>query len=774
MPQPLKRTPEQGYRRRTQLHHQPPARQAWFAGKLRWLLAVVLFIPLLLHIQVLDKQVRTQFEGKRWALPARVYARPLEVYPTMRLNPGEFATELAALNYREANPLVEEGDYYKQGNDFYIKTRQFSFWDGQEPSREIRVRFKQEEGVTQLADLQNRQSLALLRLDPQLIGKIYPSHNEDRMLVQMGEIPPLLIKALTSIEDRNFYEHMGLSVRAIVRATLENFRAGEMVQGGSTLTQQLVKNYFLSPERTLKRKINEALMALLLEWHYEKDQILEAYLNEVYLGQDGSLSIHGIGLGSWFYFNRPVHQLKLPEIALLVGMARAASFYNPRKYPDRAWKRRSLVLDLMAQQGVISPAEAEDAKQAPLNVTPERPLSISPYPSFLELVRRQLREDYREEDLQSEGLQVFTTLDPFIQRQAEQSLTTQIKQLEKDNGLRNVQGSMVVTSTESGEVLGLLGGRNTRYDGFNRALDSQRPIGSIVKPAVYLAALERNREYSLTTALNDSPVEWKDKQTGRVWSPQNYDGKTHGPVALHTALANSYNLATVHLGLDLGLDSVRDVLRRLGIQREFPVYPSMLLGGISLSPIEVTQMYQTIACSGFRVPLRAIRNVLTHDGKPLNRYSLSVEQSFDAAPIFLLNHALQEAVRDGTGRRVAQTQLPPELVVAGKTGTTNNFRDSWFAGYSSDLLAVVWLGKDNNHTINLSGGDGAMRIWGDFIHAVHPKSLGDTLPERVQWRWVQTRAGKVKMPFIVGNAKPETTEIIDVEAFHESLFQGDE
>lgn len=762
----VRRTHERGYRRRERIKTSRRQNQKWFAWKLRWVLLLFLIVPVLLHVKSLDKTVRTQFEGKRWALPARVYARPLELYPGMNIKPEDLGAELRDLNYRLVSRLQEPGDYRRKGNDFYIKTRDFSFWDGQQPSRSLRLRFKRNQGLVQIADLDNRRKTALLRLDPQLIGKIYPTHNEDRILVRLADIPPIMIQALIAVEDRAFYQHHGVSLRGTARAMVANFRAGELVQGGSTITQQLIKNYFLTPERTIWRKLNEATMALLLEWNYEKDQILEAYLNEVYVGQDGNHAIHGMGMGSWFYFNRPLSQLKLPEVAMLVGMIRAASIYNPRKHPERAWKRRALVLSLMENQGLITAEQAEAARQAPLNVTPRRPRSVSPYPTFLDLVRRQLRRDYREEDLRSEGLQVFTTLDPLIQRQAEQSLIRQVKSLEKENRLRKLEGSLIVTGSETGEVIALVGGRNPRFDGFNRALDAIRPVGSIIKPAVYLAALERSREYSLLSTLRDDPVKWTDKHTGEEWVPRNYDGKLHGDVPLHKALAYSYNLATVNLGFELGLDYIRDVLYRLGIEREFPVYPSMLLGGVNLSPFEVTQMYQTIASDGFRIPIRAIRNVLDHEGKPLNRYALEVKQNFDPAPVFLLDYALQKAVREGTGRKVAAEKLDQKLVVAGKTGTTNNFRDSWFAGYSDDLLAVAWLGRDDNRTINLSGGEGAMRVWGDFMAAMQPRSLGTMLPKQVQWRWVRDhRNQRVKMPFIVGSGNPR------VEATRPAVWQ---
>lgn len=758
---PAKRPPPpgQGGRRRpprsSRRPPRPPSRFRW-----RWFILIMIFLPLGSYVSWLDIKVREQFEGKRWAVPARVYARPMELYTDMRLSPDILHKELEEIGYRRTRDPQEPGEYRRRYNDFYINARAFKFWDTNEPPRQVHLDFERNT-LTRITDLERQRSVPVMRIEPKIIGKIYPTHNEDRILVQLKEVPPLLVQALVATEDRNFFEHNGISFRGIARALVANMRAGGLVQGGSTLTQQLIKNFYLSSERTFSRKINEAIMSVLLEWHYTKEQILEAYLNEVYLGQDGDRAIHGVGLASWFYFNRPLQELKLPELALIVALVRAASQYNPRRHPQRALERRNLVIDLMVEQSMITAEEGEQAKSASLGVIDEpKDSSVSPYPAFLDLVRIQLRRDYREEDLRSEGLQIFTTLDPTIQSQGERAMIDTIKSLERENRkTRELQGAMLVTGAENGEVLAMVNGRNPRYAGFNRPLNAHRQIGSLVKVAIYLSALKNTRRYSLTSVLDDSPYEWIDSRTGEVWRPKNYDHRSHGKVSLYKALANSYNLATVRLGMEVGLSKVKNTMQAMGIEREFDMFPSTLLGSVALSPLEVTQMYQTLASGGFRVPLRAIRNVLNHKGKPLNRYPLSVEQRFEPGPIFLLNYALQKAVRKGTGRKVAR-QLPSNMVVAGKTGTSNDLRDSWFAGFDSDLLTVVWLGRDDDHPIDLSGGSGAMVVWAEFMKTVNSKSLEPLTPSQIQWRWVdynsgnwtrEGRAGAVLMPFIVNN-----------------------
>jgi len=339
------------------------------------------------YVTWLDFQVRHQFTGKRWSLPARVYARPLELYAGLELSAEQFLSELKALHYRPVSNPTSSGQFSRNGNEFQLLSRPFDFWDGQESSRNLRLSFSGTR-LAKLSEGNNSQPVSLARLDPVLVGSFYPAHNEDRVLLQLDEVPVSLTDALISIEDRGFYSHHGVAPLAIVRALVANIRAGGVVQGGSTLTQQLVKNFFLSSERSLVRKVNEAIMALLLEWHYSKDEILEAYLNEVYLGQDGNRAIHGFGLASYFYFERPLTELSVDQYALLVGLVKGPSYYNPRRHPERALARRERVLDVMSQLSLISTEEAATAKSRKLGVSPFNRKAINTFPAFLELVRR--------------------------------------------------------------------------------------------------------------------------------------------------------------------------------------------------------------------------------------------------------------------------------------------------------------------------------------------------------------------------------------------------
>ena len=704
----------------------------------------------------LDAVVQEKFSGKRWTVPAKVYARPLELFVGQKLTKSDFLQELDALGYRRESAADGPGAVSVAGNNLELHTRGFQFYESREPSQRVRVRFSGDyvAGLSQA----NGSSLAVARLEPMLIGGLYPAHQEDRLLIKLEQVPPYLVETLVAIEDREFFNHFGVSPKSIARAVWVNATAGQVVQGGSTLTQQLVKNFYLTNERSLIRKATEAMMAVLLELHYDKQDILEAYLNEVFLGQDGQRAVHGFGLASQYFFSQPLSELKLEQVALLVGMVKGPTYYNPRRNPERALERRNLVLDVLVEQGVITLEQAVAAKQKPLGVTQRGSMADSSFPAFLDLVKRQLREDYREEDLTEEGLRIFTSFDPILQLKAESALADSLKRLSGRKGVELVEAGMVVTNPETGEVQVLIGSRQPRYAGFNRALDAVRPIGSLIKPAIYLAALERPSQYTLTSLLEDQPFSVKG-QDGQVWSPQNYDRKAHGTVYLYQGLANSYNLSSAKLGLELGVPNVLKTLERLGVSRKWPAYPSMLLGAGALTPMEVADMYQTMANGGFNTPLRGIRSVLTAEGEPLKRYPYQIQQRFDAGAIYLLQNAMQRTMREGTGRSV-YSRLPGSLALAGKTGTSNDSRDSWFAGFSQDLLAVVWLGRDDNGPTPLTGATGALQVWTDFMLKADPLPLDMPLPDNVVQAWVNAASGQgsdpscpnaVQMPYIRGS-----------------------
>lgn len=714
-----------------------------------------------------DEQVRSQFEGKRWALPARVFARPLELYEGQSIKADDLHKELQLLNYSYVTHLVGTGQFKRKKNSFYIQTRGFKFAEDQEIARRILVVIKKDR-IVKLENTESNEPLTLMRLEPVLIGNFYPHHNEDRVLVKLDDVSPLLVKGLVAVEDRNYYNHFGVNPKSIARAVVANAKAGRKVQGGSTLTQQLVKNFFLSNEQSYKRKANEAIMAMLLEVHYSKEEILEAYMNEIFLGQNKQRAVHGFGLASQYYFNKPIKELRPEQIALLIGVAKGATYYNPRRYPKRALQRRNLVIDIMAREGVLESKTIANLKSQPLGVAKEAPPSVSPFPSYLELVRKQLRRDYNEEDLSSEGLLIFTSMDPVIQIQAEEVLKKRIEKLEKSRRMKKDQlnGAMVISSVQGAEILAVVGGRNARFAGYNRALNASRQIGSLIKPVVYLAALESNQN-TLASSIDSGPVTVRLSKT-KIWEPKNYTGKAQGMVSFEQALIHSINTPTVRIGITLGLDKVIEVLQALGLQKQVQPNPSLLLGAIQLTPMEVQQVYQTIAAGGTYTPLTAIRSVMNSYGKTLKRYPLQVKQVVSEESMYLLTHAMNKITKEGTAQYLRRA-LPAWKNSAGKTGTTNKNVDSWYAGFTGQHVVSVWVGRDDNKPTGFTGSAGALRVWGDLMVKVPTKPFKPKKPSQIKFYKVNKTSGLLQnpscgknelLPFLIGS---EPTEIHECE-----------
>ena len=702
-----------------------------FLFRIGWRAALVALVLGVGYVAWLDVRVRAEFEGKRWALPARVYARPVELWPGARLDPDALEAELRRSGYHHADHPGRPGSYHRVADRFVIETREFRFWDSMEPARRIEIGI--DAGVVRSIDASG-DDLPIVRLDPPLIGRIYPGHHEDRVMVRLHEAPPALVAGLVAVEDHRFFEHHGISPISIARAAWANLRAAAVVQGGSTLTQQLAKNLFLSPERTLTRKIDEAIMAVLLDARYPKEELLEVYLNEVYLGQEGRRAVHGFGLASWFYFGRRLDELDLAEAALLIGLARGASAYNPWRQPERARRRRDLVLDVMAARGVVGHAEAGAARARPLGVRSEVPRGASPHPAFIDLVRRQLSRDYRDGDLRTEGLRIFTALDPEVQSAAERTLARELAAAEQRGGFPAgaLQGAVLVARADNGEVLAVVGDRRAKAHGFNRALDAKRPIGSLVKPAVYLAALERG--HSIADRVEDEPVE-VSLDDGRRWAPRNYDGEHLGPMPLYRALALSRNTAAARLGLAIGVPRVGRGPRTARGGRTDPVLPVPCCSGPSISARSRSpRPTRRSRNEGFRAPLRAIHEVTGPEGRPLARYGLAVEQVADPAAVYVLRAALEAVLREGTGRGV-RGRLPATLHAAGKTGTTNGGRDSWFAGFAGGYVTVVWVGFDDNRAAGLSGSGQALRVWAGLVSRLPVPGTVPAVPAGVEWHW---------------------------------------
>ena len=681
------------------------------------------------YVFYLDHLVVTQFEGRRWTLPAQVYAAPLELYAGLPLSAADLEHELQRLHYRRADRPERPGTYRLQGEHLEVALRPARFADETRHAGLLTITTAADKGIQSLRDGSGHE-LPVWRLEPLLIGSIFPIHGEDRIVVSPDEVPPLLPAALKAVEDRKFDSHHGIDPVAMLRAAWVNLRARQIEQGGSTLTQQLVRSYFLSSRQTLSRKLREAIMAMALDAHFTKADLMNAYINEIFLGQDGDRAIHGFGLASQFYFGKPLAELDLSEVSLLVAIVRGPSYYDPRRHPERALARRNLVLKEMAEQGVVRADEASAAAHRPLGVT-RRPAGAY-YPAYLDFVRRTLRRDYRDQDLTEAGLRIYTSLEPRAQDQAERALEHELMRLDrlhKHPGAA-LQGAVVITSPQSGDVTAIVGGRDVGYDGFDRALDAHRSMGSLVKPFIYLTALESGR-YNAATVVQDAPVDVK-LVNGRHWQPENFTRQVYGPVPVVRALAESLNLATVGVGLDVGLPKVAQTLQRFGLAQPPAQVPAMLLGAVDVTPLEAAQLFNGLANGGFRNPLRAVRAVISADGKPLKAFPLEVNQVASPEVMYQLNRMLVLVMDHGTGR-AARPLLPLDLVVAGKSGTSSEYRDSWFAGFSGSHLVVVWVGYDDNAPTGFTGSAGALPVWAHIMtglgttswHAPMPESLAE-------------------------------------------------
>ncbi len=684
------------------------------------------------YLWYLDKQVRDQFAQLNWQVPTKVYARPLLLKPNARLDGASLELELQAGGYKDDGQGRIAGTYDRDGGRFRLTTREFFDVNGRVPSRQLEVLLVSGR-VASLRDGKSRRALASAKVDPVRIATLYGNNTEERRLVKIDRVPDLLVKGLQAVEDRNFQNHHGIDPLGVARAIYVNIREAGFEQGASTLTQQLVRSLFLSNTKTITRKVKEALYALIIEARFDKKTILEAYLNQVYLGQVGDQSIHGIAAGSDFWFGRDVSHLQEHEIALLIGLVQGPGYWDPRRNPERALKRRAIVINEFVEAGLLTPAQAAKANAAPLGVSAKPILARNRAPAFLDIVRRQLAKDYDNAELSGQGLSVLTTLSPSAQTYLEKAVTGTLEHVQRKDG-PELQAGAIVTDAETGHIVAAVGNRRIGDPGFNRAVDARRPVGSLLKPFVYMLALARPNEWSLASWLSDEPIA-VNTDDGKVWEPKNSDRRSHGTVTLASALANSYNQATVRLGMQIGPERLSALVQSLSGET-VKARPSLLLGSVDLPVYGMAQMYQFLASGGRVQPLQAVRAVLDPQGKALSKYETAPvkAQRGDAMAARLVTVALQQTVTSGTARALLSDGLG-ELQSAGKTGTSNDSRDSWYAGYTGDHLAVIWVGNDKNESTGLYGATGAMRIWSQLFTRLPSRPLrvsGDGL----EWVWL--------------------------------------
>lgn len=677
----------------------------------------------------LDWQIRSKMDGQIWHLPAEVYSRLESVKIADNLAFDEVIQILLDNEYRQTTMVAAPGDFKLEDDSIVVLRRAFPFPDKAEPQRVLRLRFSHNK-LSHIEDLVTVKTVDEFRLAPKLIAMLQ-SDNEDRLAIPLQNYPRLLIDTLILTEDRRFYEHNGINPVGILRALIANIRAGQTVQGGSTLTQQLVKNLFLSRERTITRKANEALMSLVLDWRYDKNRILETYLNEIYLGQNGDTQIHGFELASQFYFGRSIREISLDQIALLVGMVKGPSLYNPWRNPQNALERRNIVLRLMLEHKMIGDELYQLLSQRPLGVQKKGQISRK-YPAFIQTLQADLRRELGEHKISSLlGARIFSTMDLKQQAQAENAVGNTVSQLQLKMKNPHLEGAMIITDHRTGEIRAVVGGLQTQYAGFNRALMAKRQIGSLVKPSIYLTALSNPEQFRLNTPINNQPITINVKGSP-PWQPRNYDKKYSDSVMLMDALARSLNIPTVNIGMKVGLSKVIDTQKAMGWDNvEIPKVPAMLLGSYSISPYDVTKLYQTLANQGGRIALTTVDSIADRQGNLIFQHDKSAKQVVPQEAAFQTLFAMQQTVERGTARSLQKDYA--DLHLAGKTGTTNESRDTWFVGIDGKNISTVWLGRDDNGETKLTGASGALQIYKDYLNRTNIEKLAITPPTTVKW-----------------------------------------
>jgi len=727
--------------------------------KLITYLSLIIFLIIsIAYVSILDSKVVNKLDGVLWTVPAKVYARPLELAEGGKINVDVLKKELEILSYELTKGIPDTpGEFSQSQRSVNIFIRGFG---SQEPGL---YRLKIENDKIDSIKRKDGISIDLIQLEPLSIGGMFPSHLQDRILLNFSQVPKDLEEMILVVEDRNFYSHKGISLKSIMRAFIKNTKALGIEEGGSTITQQLAKSLFFSPEQTIRRKIKEAIAALLIEMHYSKQEILLAYINDVFIAQSGRRAIHGFGLASQFFFGTDLKNLSLDQKALLVGMLKGPSLYSPINNPDRAKTRRDLVLSLIKNDSLITEEEYLDLKGKSLKVIPPSFKSLSKYPAFNDIVILDLRKNFDDSDLRTKGLKIITNLDPVVQDYLEESIKDTKLKLKRRYGsqLNGLEGAGIVIDSFSGEVVAAIGSTKPNNYGFNRAINAVRPIGSLVKPFIYLSALQHYTKYNLSTLLDDSKLS-VSLPGSKPWEPNNFDKKFHGNVPLHVALSESYNVATTRLGMDLGYSVVQETFTKLGIEKKIPKYPSIFVGSFEMTPLEAIQAYQTIASEGFYSPLNSIRTVESSGDVLSLSYPYKVEQRFRPEPIYLLKFVLKQTFISGTARGFS-SRVIEKWKTGGKTGTSDDQRDSWFVGYAGNYLMVVWLGFDDNRKSPLTGRTGALQVWKNFMSRLDPIAYEVRKPSRIRYEWVDAKdgllsgercKGSILIPFVEGT-EPE-------------------
>jgi len=661
--------------------------------------------------------VEDRFSGRKWQIPSVIYSDTTLLYPGRKVDLDSFKERLKGIGYRQTGDSPhKKGDYRLSGNTLEIYLNDLTVPGKTRFGFPLLLTFKNN-AIASMVRRDSGQPVPILELEPEVLMRYFGKTRELRQVVPIDEIPESLQYAVMAAEDARFYTHYGIDPRGILRAVYTNLRHGAIRQGGSTLTQQLAKNYFLTPERTYSRKLNELFISLAIELKYGKDEILGIYLNEIYFGQKGSASVNGAGEAAKFYFNKRVQDLSLAESATIAGLIKGPNLYSPYRNMERSRKRRNIVLDSMHKNGWISAEELQEATSTPIKVAGFEAYSqTAPY--FLDYVSSQVKELYPATTLSSMGFSIFTTLDTQVQAAAERALEQGLARLEqknpklrRSNPAERLQGAIVVLQPRTGNILAMVGGRDYKVSQFNRATQAKRQPGSCFKPVVASVLLDQFKPSDiLSNEKTDYVVD------NKTWTPSNFSEQKEKQLTVRDMLRISSNRAAVDMLVRGGTELTAKRLKQFHLSTPVPPWPSMVLGALEVIPMELARAYAVFASDGIQPYPLSLKDVVDETGEFLVGRRMEIEPVLSPGEAYLITSMLESAVKKGTGRSLARYGVG--FPVAGKTGTTNNYRDAWFVGYTPDLLALVWVGFDNNDPIYGTGGSAALPIWAELVSAI--------------------------------------------------------
>ena len=705
-----------------------------------------------------DMEVPLLAKGSGGSRPvsAKIFSDSFSIFPGLRVDTDSFRARLERLDYQRVGDSPSRRGAYrftKQPHTLELWLHAFQYPSVGEPGRKLRMDLDDLGRVIKIIEVADGDEVEDVSLEPALISGVATRPVEDRQVLRLDEFPPLLVRAVLAMEDRRFLHDDGTGAGWLARALAMDVASGEVGQGGATLPRQSIGNLLPADQRPAGIKMREAATALVAGQRFPKRDLLEDYLNGTWLGHSGSRAIYGMGEAARFYFGRDISDLSLGQIATLAGIVSAPSFYSPRQHPERARSRRDLVLAELFEQGDIDKDRYETALQEPIQ-TSDSDLGGMRAPYFVDYVTRELGRRYPRSVLESEGARVFTTLDPEMQAIADRVVADNVREMENDiadavaKAGQPLQAALIAIEPRTGKVRAMVGGRDYGTGEFNRAIDMRRQPGSTFKPIVMLAALGSEhvgaRHFKPTTTVIDERIQWEWK--GQVWSPRNYEGEFYGPVTLREALEHSLNSATASIARDVGVKPIRDLAVRLGMTSDLGVYPSIVLGGQAVPLLDMAKVFSVLAAGGIRATPSSVRRVVSSDGQPVEGEDVEIRRVVPAADAYLVTHLLEGVMERGTGATARRKGF--KHPAAGKTGTSNDYKDAWFVGFTPDLLVAVWVGFDEAASMDRAGSEAALPIWTDFMRqalADHPHTSFD-IPPGIQIVDVDKKTGEIARP----------------------------